>query len=67
MMTDLYISLRQQQSSHIPRDLKHTIKAMYRYLLCTAQFKLETVNLVHTSAPNYHSCVHTQRDLQPDL
>jgi len=40
MMTDLYISLRQQQSNHIPRDLKHTIKAMYRYSLRTAQFKL---------------------------
>jgi len=60
-MTDLYISLRQQESSHIPRDLKHTIKATYRYLLCTAQFKLETVNLVHTSASNFHTCVHTQR------
>lgn len=61
MMTDLYISLRQQQSNHIPRDLKHTIKAMYTYLLCTDQFKLETVNPVHTSASNYHSRVHKQR------
>lgn len=34
---------------------------MYRYLLCTDQFKLETVNLVYTSASNYHSCVHKQR------
>lgn len=60
-MTDLYNSLRQQQSNNIPRDLKYTINAMYRYWLCTAQFKLETVNLVHSSASNYQSCVHKQR------